>query len=337
MNSTVNPPLPTQTPAPVNPTLSLKDIPSSSTNNSISKIFTRILSIIFALFIIFFGIIGLLLFLAQLKNTANILNQLLFHTKYIDTAGIINLLQYFSLRLLTFLNSVLFISSGYLIIRNKPKAKLLLLAAILLFIFQIALNSIFALYNDNELKKSEQAHQKWLESIKTIDKSKVTDLSTIWALKDPKLCKNIKVYAIRHNCITEFKDNSLFTTDYCVDISNEYDKNLCYSDVAEAQKDKKICYTIPDEFRKNYCLTGVAAALKDVSLCDEVTNISNLHNTCILNVGIALRDASYCEKANDQIGKDNCYDNIAFYTHNRNLCDNIPEPNYRQDCINKIK
>jgi flagellar basal body-associated protein FliL len=332
---------PTRNPEIYNSQYIQQSTPQSTINNrsksAISKIILRILTVIFAITIILIGLLNLKIILIQLKDIFGNLNQLIYRAKYVNLEGIINIIQYFSSKLLTTIFSILFIIAGFLIMMNKPRGKKVFLIAIFIIILQIVLSLVFSIYSYREQKKSDEEYQKWREEIKTVDRSTVTDLRTIWALKDPQLCKNIKYYYTRKNCITVFKDEKLFTIDYCTDISSDYDKNMCFSDVAEIRKDKNICYTIPDEFRKNYCLAGVATKLKDETLCNEVSEISNLHNTCVINIGIELRDTSYCEKANDQVGKDNCYDNIATYTHDRSLCDKIINPVYKQGCIEKTK
>ena len=284
-------------------------------NPTIFNLIKRIFSILLSIFIILFGIINLLIFLTQLGNIFGILNQLLFHTTYLDFGGQIGVIQYLTPKLLTLPFSILLISSGFLIIAHKSLGKKLFLAALLIVLLQAILGAILYSYSLREQSKSEEEHRQWQRDIQTVDKSTVTDLSTIWELKDPQLCKNIKNYRTRWNCIVQFEDDSLFTLDYCSDLTNEHDKNLCMSDVAESQKDKNICYTIPDTFRKNACIADVAVKTKDESLCSEVENIQDLQNTCIVDVGEELNDPSYCERASNQGKKDLCYNNLIVRTY----------------------
>ncbi|OGG26362.1 hypothetical protein A2960_03455 [Candidatus Gottesmanbacteria bacterium RIFCSPLOWO2_01_FULL_39_12b] len=311
--------------------------PNQKNKRSTSQLIFRILGIIIAIGAIVLSLLNLLYIFIQSKDIFGILNQLIYHTQYVGVEGNIYLFQYFSSKILGTISFLLFIFLGFLIITNKSYRKRIFFVAIFLLFVQIMLSLILQIFSDRELKKSKEQHKEWVDSIQNVDRTTVTDLSTIWALKEPRLCKNITTYDRRKNCIEGFKDKSLFTTEYCIDIANEDDKNRCTVDVAKAQKDKNLCYTIPDEVRKNLCLVGVAGALKDETLCNEVSEISNLNNTCILNVGIELRDPSYCERGDNQDSKDNCYDNIATLTQNRLLCEKIKDPQYQQSCIKKVE
>ncbi|MFH1317304.1 MAG: hypothetical protein ABII01_07325 [Candidatus Woesearchaeota archaeon] len=83
-------------------------------------------------------------------------------------------------------------------------------------------------------------------------------------------------------------------------------REICYIDVAEANKDLRVCDLIEDPLTKDNCIAGVALARKDLSICNNII---------------------------DEDDKYRCYSLIALSKQNANMCNNIPKQSIKDGCF----
>jgi hypothetical protein len=135
--------------------------------------------------------------------------------------------------------------------------------------------------------------------------------------------------------------NDLMTQE-CVAILNQEgsspQKDICYSNAAQVNKDVTLCEKISGEVSRNGCFSKVAPIVKDESICEKITTVST-RDSCYLFVASRLRDSSICEKASDvawstsgATGKDTCLSQVIRITGNSDNCAGIQRAEWKDYC-----
>lgn len=143
---------------------------------------------------------------------------------------------------------------------NLPKTKLVLIL-FCVYVSYILINSSIILEISKRKLVNEDNFQKRL---KTVDRATETDLSIIWALKDPTLCKNQRSFNMLKSCMSSF-DKSAFTMDYCSVLPEIQERNYCLLDIARSKGDRNICEEISTDsaFLKESCLDDVSQKINN--------------------------------------------------------------------------
>jgi len=125
--------------------------------------------------------------------------------------------------------------------------------------------------------------------------------------------------------------------DECAGLNDEFDKSLCYTDLAVANQDPIICNKLSDKFGvKDNCLISVAIDKKEISICDKIT-IQYSKDYCYSKIGAAKQDLSICSSIRKEFEKDFCYSDIAIAKQDLKICEYVVDSLNKDSCIEKIK
>jgi len=115
----------------------------------------------------------------------------------------------------------------------------------------------------------------------------------------------------------------------CQSITDQYQKDSCYREIANLKEDKTICADIQTDFVQSLCYSDVACETGDVSICEMFEKeLSPTHADTVLCykcVAIKNNDISLCEKIKDNYFKSNCYMDIAYSKNDPSYCNKIDQ------------
>ncbi|PIQ72019.1 hypothetical protein COV87_00165 [Candidatus Roizmanbacteria bacterium CG11_big_fil_rev_8_21_14_0_20_37_16] len=219
----------------------------------------RIFQIILAFILILFDLILFLSLINQTKTAANIISgvtqQLQLNPSYwtygLSFQGQVDIYIFFTLMILNFILSMMCLFLAIKLFRNQPGKKTFVLGITVIFLLTLFINLWKA---NNSIREEEKSKDNLLKMVKNVDKKTVDNLSIIWYLKEPILCKNMKTTSMLISCMGGFNNINLFTPDYCDVLKDKNEINLCLSVLSEKQKNKDICNLITDESSRNRCL-----------------------------------------------------------------------------------
>lgn len=172
-----------------------------------------------------------------------------------------------------------------------------------------------------------------------------------------------------NQCVGKFIDFSTYTVEECDAVLRERERNICYSEIAEQQKDFTLCQKIsdasglhfclqkvmplltltaencnamPDQVTKNACLTAVAASTGNYNLCLS-TSDSFFNYGCFKgviennqNLSEALCDATTELEKEPFLLADRCWYKLGLRTEKSKYCTEVTDDVDRHLCIEKI-
>ncbi|MEK7157791.1 MAG: MFS transporter [Patescibacteria group bacterium] len=143
-------------------------------------------------------------------------------------------------------------------------------------------------------------------------------------------------------------------------------KYQCFANIAINTKNYSLCNDLKETSYRNECYSVIANRINDLNTCDKVSNEPSQFSDCVENIAINTNNRDLCEKVDGEnkkscylgfdlnlskISKDTaicdkikssgwgsvqigfCLTNVAEYTGNYSLCENIKEySNYRDVC-----
>lgn len=123
-------------------------------------------------------------------------------------------------------------------------------------------------------------------------------------------CEQIKDLRIRDMCYAELIDEGLKESQLCQRITNQSQKDLCFSDLAHELKDDNLCLAMQNENLKSECLHDIAVMTDNTSICDKITQ-QYYRDWCYLDLATILKDSNLCEKIKDKSARDSCYQEVV--------------------------
>ena len=128
----------------------------------------------------------------------------------------------------------------------------------------------------------------------TLNQKNECYLGVVLESKNAALCDNAP--DSRDDCI-RYLAQSLKESTYCNYINDNSTKNRCYSALAIVTNDTAPCraITADNNYDKEYCFTSVAELKKDVSICEEITNDWYKSN-CYMYIAAKTGDLSICNR-----------------------------------------
>ena len=122
----------------------------------------------------------------------------------------------------------------------------------------------------------------------------------------------------------------------CLMISNQEQRDICYSTAIHYQKDESICDKMDGSYwkgnyLKNQCYLEVSKAKNNKSLCNKITDLPT-KTTCY---GEELT-LEVCEQTEDESSRGLCFKSIAVNNRDPEICERISHQNYHDECISMI-
>lgn len=220
-------------------------------NSTINKKNHLVLRILLSLFILFVGLTFFIDFLIHIRYVANIFEgwiangyqKSIYNLFFIDFNSDLESVRFLLSNFFSLILSSLFFYLGFKVIINLPKKRKLVIIIVILLLLDIGINYMII----QELAKRKiEDETNTRQILEKVDRKTVTNLSIIWLLKDPTLCKNVKTYNLLRNCMDGF-NKSIFTTDYCAVLTNQYDRDQCVTDIATFTGNVNICDEISSD------------------------------------------------------------------------------------------
>ncbi len=187
--------------------------------------------------------------------------------------------------------------------------------------------------------------------------------------KDPQMCRDIVNEYERNNCLEAVaiplsnaelcqeitvppgnRSNCYFTiakllnrSDLCETGSatgGNFDRDDCYYTIAQMSSSIPDCLKISVKDVKDKCLTFLAVFLKDSEICSKIEEGGeHSRDYCIAQAAISEGSVSKCGSL--YLGAKNiCYEGIALWKKDKNICQNVDTPYYlqaKEDCINNAE
>jgi len=86
----------------------------------------------------------------------------------------------------------------------------------------------------------------------------------------------------------------------CSSIQEEYNRYLCYVDLAVELKNQDICENIVENsYWRGDCFSFVASAKGEGEICDKVPNGESYKQVCLSDVIYATNNSALCNKVNE--------------------------------------
>ena len=120
----------------------------------------------------------------------------------------------------------------------------------------------------------------------------------------------------------------------CEILTNQNEKDVCYTNVAYSYKEYKVCDNILMQVNNEQCKVNIAVEKQDLAVCPNL-QLNWQRDYCYSEIAQRLLDASLCEKVELQ-GKDTCYNNIALRKEDIAICDKIQSESSRGLCYSDI-
>ena len=144
---------------------------------------------------------------------------------------------------------------------------------------------------------------------------------------NPELCRNVTdKNSLKYYCY-ETVMKSIDSAEECDSMKDDFSvngnwKHVCYTGVAERQKNKNICLKITDdEDIKSFCYSQVAVALLDEKVCDLATGPYR-RGYCFYTLALKLQKPNLCFRAEEY--KNGCFIELAYILKDVALCENVP-------------
>ncbi len=123
----------------------------------------------------------------------------------------------------------------------------------------------------------------------------------------------------------------------CQDATQNF-RQSCIFNVATKSKLPDACQTIKDSNAAGNCLATVAKALGEANLCNQL-KAGSLQESCYYNIAIDKSEPTICgylPESGNIYSKGSCYSDIADKTNNGEICKQITDPLFHDDCLTKL-
>jgi hypothetical protein len=141
---------------------------------------------------------------------------------------------------------------------------------------------------------------------------------------DPEIKLNVNKKIL----LTDYKN---FNPSKCEKLEVEYERDICFCEVAEKIKNSFLCEKIKDSEERDHCRSRVGREIKDLSVCEKIT-LQHEKDKCYFEIGIEKLDPSICEKIENITLNGDCFSSIVQKTHQVKICDKAKTQRERDVC-----
>ena len=149
------------------------------------------------------------------------------------------------------------------------------------------------------------------------------------------LVVGIIAYSIMGGKQVSQQSNKVSSIIECDNISNINYKDICYSNIAENNKNVSICRNIDDEHLRiqRDCIAN--SVLSNDNITTACSQFSMSMSMCYSFLAKVKQYTSICEGENSDIGKDNCYSYFALNMTDVSICNKVSDNN-KAFCLSNI-
>ena len=126
-----------------------------------------------------------------------------------------------------------------------------------------------------------------------------------------------------------------FNLSECEKLEIEYERDICFSEIAQRSKDFSICEKIKDIEEKDNCLSNIGGEIKDILICEKIT-LSHERDYCYFEVALSELDPSICEKIENEDLNGSCFSSLVQKIKDIKICDRAKTEKERDICRYQI-
>ena len=117
----------------------------------------------------------------------------------------------------------------------------------------------------------------------------------------------------------------------CEKLEIEYERDICFSEVAKRKKDFSLCEKIKDIEEKDDCLSTLGGEISEISICEKIT-LQYEKDYCYFEVGRQKLDPLICEKIENEALNGMCFALIVQKNLDIKICDRAKAKKERDKC-----
>src|SRR3989344_3232575 len=149
---------------------------------------------------------------------------------------------------------------------------------------------------------------------------------------DSNLCKRLSWSEDRKNLCAKLANGYK----KCENLSSDL-KSMCYSGLAMAKGDIKICDLFKSKYLKYDCYIKIATENKDIQICMQILDTDTMAR-CYVAVAESKKDIALCDQLPKSwvADKEDCYGSIAVVLQDLDICNKAQKSEKRNRCYSMV-